>query len=552
MRNKTVKKLLSLAMVATLAIGLTACGQKKASDQETSNSEASKVESSSKKEEVPASSDVAEDGKITYPLESNETLSFYTWRVQPNPEYASADESPFHTGLEKMTGIDYEWVFPSPGQDEGSALNVMLTEKELPQIMHQGWDLNWIADLLKNDKIWDLTEYLPKYAPDYWAFVNQPKYQAALKAAEVDGKQWGLLCFVEGDYNLFYQGHAVRKDWADECGINLDEVVTLEDWEEMLTTFKDKYGAKMVTPTQIMTGTGAHATLSATLYVENGVIKFANSEPEWKKYLAVLHDWWEKDLIDKDTFTMDATARRTKAANNQVSVIYGAMSQMTNLIQDAEGTGAEWVGIGFPRTAKGATIETLGNGFSTYWRANVAAVITKSASEEEMILALKALNYGFTEEGIKYWNFGEEGVSYNVNADGSIEWTDVILKDEGGLNNAITKYTGSDSVPCSVQLSEFVQKKNNPIVAEAVYTWTENHDSNKYALPMVTMTDEELMKYTDAWAAISTYVKEMALKFITGEESLDNWDTYLKTVEEYGIKDVLETYQAAYDRAMNR
>ena len=69
---------------------------------------------------------------------------------------------------------------------------------------------------------------------------------------------------------------------------------------------------------------------------------------------------------------------------------------------------------------------------------------------------------------------------------------------------------------------------------------------------MVTMTDEELMKYTDAWAAISTYVKEMALKFITGEESLDNWDTYLKTVEEYGIKDVLETYQAAYDRAMNR
>ena len=258
MKKKTLKRLLSLALAATLAVGLTACGQEKAPASEESKAEESKVEASTDKEETPASSDVAsEDEEITYPLNSDETLSFYTWRAKLHSSYTSADESPFHTGLEKMTGIDYDWVFPGPDQGEDVALNIMLTEGELPQIMHQWWDLNVVTDFLEDDVIWDLTEYLPKYAPDYWAFVNQPKYQAALKAAEIDGKQWGLLCFVEGDYNLFYQGPAVRKDWADECGINLDEVVTLEDWEEMLTAFKDKYGATAMKPhNMIMTGTG--------------------------------------------------------------------------------------------------------------------------------------------------------------------------------------------------------------------------------------------------------------------------------------------------------
>ena len=316
----------------------------------------------------------------------------------------------------------------------------------------------------------------------------------------------------------------------------------------MLTIFKDEYGATIMKPdNMIMTGSGAMAGRSASLYAEEGVIKFANFEQEWLDFLNVYKDWWEKDLIDKDTFTADGTARRTKAVNNQTSVIYGPMSQMTNLIQDAEETNAEWVGIEFPRPAEGETIKWLGSGFTNYWRSGVAAVITKSASEEEMILALKALNYGFTEEGIKYWNFGEEGVSYTVNADGTIEWTDVILNDEGGLNNAVLKYCGADSVPASVQLSEFVQKKNSPTVAESVYKWIENNDSNKYALPELALTDEESRMYTDAWAAIKTYVSEAAMKHVTGEEDI-NFEEFKKTIEEYGLADAMKAYQSAYDR----
>ena len=46
---------------------------------------------------------------------------------------------------------------------------------------------------------------------------------------------------------------------------------------------------------------------------------------------------------------------------------------------------------------------------------------------------------------------------------------------------------------------------------------------------------------------IETYVDEMVMKFITGRESLDNWDTYVAKVESMGIGKVLDIYQNALD-----
>jgi hypothetical protein len=52
-------------------------------------------------------------------------------------------------------------------------------------------------------------------------------------------------------------------------------------------------------------------------------------------------------------------------------------------------------------------------------------------------------------------------------------------------------------------------------------------------------------KYTD----ISSYVGEMRAKFITGVENIDaKWNEYVKTINDMGITDVLNTYQGAFDR----
>ena len=332
--------------------------------------------------------------------------------------------------------------------------------------------------------------------------------------------------------------------------------MTLEDWEEMLTKFKEKYNATLglgsgqfTGANLFQSGTGAYGNLAAGWYVDdNNTVQFKTVGPEWKEYIEVLNRWYENGLIDKDSLTMDNTALRTKALNNEIGASFVPMSQLTNIIIDAENANpdAEWIGVEYPRTAEGEPtcfIQTL----ASKW-ANTGSVITTSCPEDRLITALQFLNYGYTEEGSMYWAYGEEGVSYTLNDKGEVEWTDLLLNDKQGINDAVRKYTGSANSPISIQMSRFVQLKNSQECTDAVYKWIDNSNARAHYLPGVQRTDEENLTYTDKYAAITSYVKEMALKFVTGEVSLDEYDNYVAQLNKMGLQECRDIQQAAYER----
>ena len=47
---------------------------------------------------------------------------------------------------------------------------------------------------------------------------------------------------------------------------------------------------------------------------------------------------------------------------------------------------------------------------------------------------------------------------------------------------------------------------------------------------------------------INTYRTEMTYKFITGQESLDNFDAFVEQIKSQDIEDAIEIQQAALDR----
>ena len=257
-------------------------------------------------------------------------------------------------------------------------------------------------------------------------------------------------------------------------------------------------------------------------------------------------------LLDPDSFTMTDEGVRSKALNNEIGVSYTAMSQLTNFVADAEaqGTGAVWVGMEYPRTAPGAPTSMIMGGTTAM---GMYSMITKECSEEEMITALKWLNYGYTEEGLLYNNFGTEGVSYTFDANGDIIFTELITEDEDGLNEAVKKYTACHSTPfAGIQLERHVQLKNNAVSVEAVYKWIENTEVQKHVVPGIALTADETIAYNDKLTPIRGYIDEMGLKFVTGEEDLADFDEFVKTLEEMGLQECLDIQQAAYDRFMAR
>ena len=556
MKKKWLSRALATMLTGVMAAGmLTGCG---GDNKTASQSSEFQAESASKDEAAQSqaeSTEVAEG--LTYPVDTDLELSLYI-DYQGRLSKSSAEDYssvPFYAGLSERTGIQIDWQTYAIGADHNAAYNLLLQEEELPNIIF-GIHCNDADELYNDGLIYDLTDYLPEYAPDFWEYINLPENAANKRAiANKDGRFLFIPFIRESGFNITFAGPVVRQDWLDELG--LKSPVTLEDWEEVLIAFKENYGAvlsfaqKRFNLAGIAGGTGAFAALTLNYYVEDGQVKCANAQEEWKDFLEVMHRWYEEGLIDADFATADDTAVRSRALNGETGVVVTAMSQLTNFIADAEkeGTGAQWKGLSYPRTEEGAPTTYIQTSSQT-WSPYDGAMVTTSCSEEELIAAVEFLNYGFSEEGMVYWNFGEEGVSYEVTEDGSYQFTELITGDERGISKALRDYTGMYSSGIGIQMADMVRAKNDKISAEAVEIWIENTVAEQYVCPPYSRTENEQTLYNDINTSLKTYVSEMALKFVTGDETLDNFDEFLKQLDVYGLQELLEGEQAAYDRYM--
>lgn len=551
MKRKKVSQVLAILLSCAMAVGVIGCG---------SNAEDSDGDTQVSGEgQTSPSGDGETAEEITYPLQTEDTLTVWSKnQITPASCYADYTESPFHTGLAENTGVEVEWQFPAEGADAAQAYNLLLTEEKLPDIIFTDITSSQAQQLINDGVIYDLTGYLPKYAPDYWEAIHKPEYANVLQSLTTDsGSFYGVENFCESLYNITYVGPVIRQDWLDECG--LEPPVTLDDWENVLITFKEKYNATFgfytarLNMSGLGSGIGAYASFSSSFYVDDdGKVQFAQAQEEWKDYIEYLNRWWEMDLIDKDSLTMDDAAMRTKVLNNEIGASFTASSQITNWITDAraEETGAQWVGLEYPRTAAGeptCMIQARYSGTQGW-----CAMVTTSCPEEKLITALKWLNYGYTEEGLMYWNYGTEGVSYYLDEDGQPQLTELITEDPDGASTARAKYAGTTGTGISIQLAHMVEIGFAEEAAEAVRKWIYNTDAQEHCLPRTSMTDEESARYSDLMNSISTYVEQMGYKFLTGEESLDNFDGFVEELNGMGLQEALEIQQAAYERFVNK
>ena len=555
MRNNLTKSL-ALMLAVIMALGLTACG-KKTADADSTQTQTTIPMQKETESTVAAENHADQESEISYPLNTDDTLTLWsTNQIKLSQAFADYTSSPFHMGLAEKTGVKVEWQFPAKGANYTQAYNLLLTEDVLPDIIFHSVAAGAADTLIDDGIIYDLTEYLPKYAPDYWAYVNAPENSSLIRALKTEkGRYFNVGAFSEEEYNATYTGPVIRQDWLDKCG--LETPVTLEDWEKVLVTFKEKYNATLsfnrarLNLAGLASGTGAYGSFASMFYVDGGKIKFAQTQPEWKEYMAVLHRWYEMGLLDSDIITMDDAILRTKVLNNEIGVSYTAMSQLSAWTEDAknENTGAEWVGLGYPRTKPGSPTCMIQ---SNNKYQGIGAMVTTSCPEEKLITALKWLNYGYTQEGIMYWNYGTEGLSYVLDENGVPQWTDLILSDPDGLDEAAGKYTGSKGTGISIQQAQMVRMIKTPNAADAVYKWVENTEVADHLLPLLSMTDEESARYSDLMAGINMRVEEIGLKYLTGDESLDNFDSFVAELEEMGLNECLEITQAAYDRYLSR
>ena len=569
MKKNLLKKI--TGMVVASAVLLAGCGSKDAETDARSNADSTDITQTAENNNADAGSDAASDaaaGSITYPLNSDKTVSWYIQDFPtPHEKYADASESPFHTGLQEQLGVTIDWSFPTVGSDANSFTNTLMAEPDaLPNIM-TGYFMNNANQYLDDGIIWDLTDYIKEYAPDYYAFLQtNPAYDRAMKTD--NGQYYAFGFFREdGGWNDTYLGPVVRKDWMEECGLEIP--TTISEFENVIRVFHDKYGATFDAAYGRFNAVGVagafgaygNADVGNGWYIKDGKVGLGQVEPEWREYMSWQNKLWEEGLIDQDILTEDDTTVKDKIHNDKCGIAITSMGQINNWNKERVEAGKDevWIGIPYPKSDNGEISSVFG-GFGI---GGQTTVISKTADEETLKLCLQMLNYGYTQDGILYWNYGKEGVSWEYNEEHVPTFTSLVTEDTD--TDPISKYGGLICFGPSVQATNMLYMKNSQTACDAdstwFYVWPDDEEKNLavtggWKWPTgVTFTTEEADELDEISQNIPTYVSESFAAFLTGTKDIDDdavWEQYLSDMETYNLSRVLEIRQACYDRYKNR
>lgn len=486
-----------------------------------------------------------------YPIESDTTLTLWM-PITANITTSAANfgELPVAKALAERTGIKVEYVHPSLTNRE-EKFNLMIASGDLTDIIEYPWTYypGGPGKAIEDQVIVPLNDYIDAYAPNLKAI-----YDAHPKLA-VEGKTDNGYYFSTGtialeDKLLTSGGLVIRQDWLEDLGLAMPE--TIEEWHTVLTAFKEKKGATAplaIGNDAFIVGafTGAFG-FTLDFYREGDEIHYGPVEPGFKDFLATMHQWYEEGLYDNNFSTTDAAARTANMLNGKTGVVYGGLGGTIGaLMTAATDPNFKVTGAPYPTHAKGVRPMF---GQATNPVSQVAAISTKCKDTE---LAMKFLDYGYSAEGSLFFNFGTEGETYNM-VDGYPTYTELITKNPDGLSmsQALTKYSkGGQSGSYLQDLRYLEQYAGLPEQQAAWNSWI-NTDGQQHRVPLVYINEEKNTEYATKMTDIQTYWQEMLIKFISGVESLDNYDQYLANMKTMGVDDLIAMKQEAYNNFLKR
>jgi len=488
--------------------------------------------------------------KSSYPIDTDEVLS--VWRGSGSTEFS---QTPLGKELEKRTGVKIKCISPTSSSDSAQQFNLLLASGELPDIMEYKWyDVPGGPDkAIENGYITRLNELIDGYAPNYRKILTENEVYR--KRFTTDTGNCIMFPFInavdENGVMPVSSGFMIRQDWLDELGLETPE--TIEEWYNVLKAFKEKKGASAplcIKAESIFSGLSEAYNIKNEFYVDDGAVKYSKYSPQYKELLKTIKKWYDEKLLDNASVSLDQKVIDSNIINGNTGITWGWIGANLGsyiVTMRSKNKNFKLSALPVPSLVKG---EKPKMGHAVALTGFGSAISADSTKKE---LAAKYLDYGYSKEGIMLYNFGIEGESYTI-VNGEPVYTDVILNNPNGLsiNEAMSMYITAHQNPISVQdiryRNQYYQLEEQK---QASKVWS-SIDGSKYIIPLVTHTVEESSSLAKTMSDVKSYADSMYLKFITGVESIDNFDKYMEQMKSLGIEKAIETKQNAYNRYNNK
>lgn len=485
--------------------------------------------------------------------------------------------------IEDALGVDLEFTV-LPAADYDDKLNVMVT----------GGDT--LTDILfnpRNVEVWaqegaiiPLNAYYEN--PDMSANIREACERTGVDIATYltspDGQIYGLPAFGQSPNGEVWKKLWVYQPWLDQLGMDVPQ--TLDEYYEVLKAVAstdmngngkaDEIG---LTGTGILTYNGCwfDSLMSSFIYaydsefrvLNDGEISFAYTTDAWKEGLKYIRQFFDDGLIPVETLTQNE--EQYKALLNSADTTVFSFSYWNADLMNADllDRKLEYTYINALEGPSG-----LKEGMYMPAVPNIGAVITADCENPDA--AFMVCDYMCNESLSFSQRFGERGVDWDYFDEAKVENKDDYIATDPNESILLVAYDdaafwGSGTVQnrsfldagCYVRQREMVTrlavniadtdpeeaKKRQYSEIYAASTAAGQELARKEVVSYLPLTVEESERIADIKTTLSTYLPESIAAFLSGSRDVDSeWETYLAELDQIGYREVLETYQAAYDR----
>ena len=466
--------------------------------------------------------------------------------------------------IEEKTNVHINWVYVI-SQEASEKFGLMVASGDYPDILRGGGEYytGGLEQACADGVVVDLSEYIPVYMPTYQA-LRTSNEKLMRDTVSDDGRMVGVYTIASNNGEIcgesVWDGMCVRKDWLDE--LNMELPVTIDDWHEMLVAFRDTYHCEA--PLMIGATNGydfCHNFLSAygvlgEFYNDNGTVKYGPLEDGYRQWVQLFRDWYAEGLIDPNFISNNVTAManpeyigtgRAGATTN----VWGMTADVYKRQGYTDDEDFFLAATTTPVLKEGDTPQ-IGYAMSELTKETVC--ITTACQDVE--LACRYLDYWYTKECMMLDSYGIEGESYVENEDGTYSFSDSLKEAVSNgeyptISDAVYTYTLSTSDFGLYNWGAFIPMYEGERMIEAYDMW--NQSSYDLLLPpCMTNTEGELVAYNKLYTAIQTLVQEHTIKFITGALPMEQYDTFVQSLYDYGIEECISYKQAALERYQAR
>lgn len=481
------------------------------------------------------------------------TVLMKDYTVQP----LNDDALKFKTITEK-TGIVLD-IDVAPEAAYSTKVNTLMASGLVPDIMQVSHNLVKTAAA---DLFYDIAPIMEKQMPNFYRWV---KNDELLKLNYVNGKLYGTIMCDSGYYPLAsnpgtdaHTGYlpVIRYDVLEEN--NLKTPTTIDEWFNTLKTLKTKYPSS--TP---WSGRSYYHIIHTTLQMFTGYMPRTTYDYDKKqytigvlqsgynRYVELMHKCYEEGILDQNFMSANNNTWEQGVVGGKIFFWVdnnGYAASQTETLQKSKANASMQV-MPLMKNYEGKKFATV---YAQHTYSEMFTVSNKSKNRDYII---KFLDWCYSDEGMYVNNYGKEGVTYKKNSNGSVTLASNLIEKYSTKANpdyAFGADYGVGSLAFAPLISRTFAMSNTVNKVSGNDYWEEN--------AKITKADAKAGNYktvidvtpyiadksiSEIGTAIDTHIHTELPKFINGERSMTEWNTFINEVKNYGSDEYLKALNAA-------